>query len=103
MKQFNVGFHKAIKKLLNLSYHESNHFASQEANILMLDHLVNKIRLLNFYRILTNPPNIIEKMKDYFYITSIFINKMIEIFRIIYDVDDIIDNDKDALIERIKF
>ena len=27
LKQFAIGYHKAIKKLLNLSYHESNHFA----------------------------------------------------------------------------
>ena len=36
MRQFEVGYHKAIKKLLGLSTHESNHYACQEASLLML-------------------------------------------------------------------
>ena len=39
-KQFNIGFHKAIKKILELSYHESNHFACEQANILMFSHML---------------------------------------------------------------
>ena len=33
-KQFAVGYHKAVKKLIGVPMHENNHYASQEANLL---------------------------------------------------------------------
>ena len=33
LKQFAVGYHKAVKKMLGLSSHESNHFTCQEAKM----------------------------------------------------------------------
>ena len=103
IKQFGIGYHKAIKKLLNLSYHESNHFACQEADMLIFDHLINKNKLMSVYRLLMNPPNIIEKIKTYLYITSVYVNRIFELFKSKYEINDIMDNDCEALIARIQY
>ena len=52
LRSFAVGYHKAIKKLLNLSYHESNHFACQEAKLLTFENYLNKIRIFSTLRLL---------------------------------------------------
>ena len=43
LKQFGVGYHKAVKKLIGVSMHESNHYACQETDLLLFNHMINKI------------------------------------------------------------
>ena len=49
LKEFALGYHKAVKKLLGLSMHESNHYACQEANLLTFQHFVNKLKIGTLY------------------------------------------------------
>ena len=42
---FQWGYHKAIKKLLHLSDHESNHFACHEAGLMTFENYLNKSRI----------------------------------------------------------
>ena len=48
LKQFAIGYHKAMKKILGISSHESNHYACQEARLLTFENLLktNKIHFL---------------------------------------------------------
>ena len=65
LKQFGIGYHKAIKKILGLSYHESNHFACQEASLLMFSHLLNKVMFTSALRIFNKPCSFIYKSMDF--------------------------------------
>ena len=103
LKQFSVGFHKAIKKLLNLSYHESNHFACQEANIFTLQHFINKNKIMQALRILTRPCNFICKNMCFFNLSSIFLKNTYVLLETFYGLDSLLCNDKDAIVARIGF
>ena len=74
LKHFEIGYHKAIKKILNLSYRESNHYACQEARVLTFNHFINKCKIMNAFRILMRPCNFIFKLKGNLNISSVFIN-----------------------------
>ena len=101
IKQFSVGFHKAIKKLLGLSSHESNHFACQEANVLMLGHFLNKLKISATLRFLLKPCNFISKILDFIYSSSALVKDVLKILTDVYDVSSLLDNDYQAILSRI--
>ena len=88
-QQFAIAYHKAIKKLLGLSTHESNHFACQEGNLAV--------------RFLTKPCVFIDKILDFFKISSVMINEVNKILSDMYQVNSLTDNDFDAILARIIF
>ena len=45
LHSFSVGYHKAIKKILGMSYREGNHFACYCAGLFTLENLLNKGRI----------------------------------------------------------
>ena len=102
-KQFEVGYHKAIKKLLNLSSHESNHYACQQSNLLTFSHFINKIKISAALRFLLRPCAFIEKMRHFIYISSVMINEVLDVLKEVYDVHSLLDNDFDAILSRIQF
>ena len=102
-EHFSVGYHKAVKKLLGLSSNERNHFACQEANILMLDHLLNKIKINTAVRFLLKPCNFISKILDFLYLSSALVRDVLRILRDVYDVEFLLDNDFQAILSRIWF
>ena len=103
LRQFAVGYHKAVKKLLNLSSHESNHFACQEANLLLFEHFVNKIKINATYRVLLKPCEYIRKNIDFFRISSRMIYDVNNILSQTYQIDSILENDIDAVMSRIQY
>ena len=103
LKQFGVGYHKAIKKLLNLSYHESNHYACQEASLLTFENLINKNIITSTYRISTKPCSFIGKAMDFLCTSSFLLKEVKNILTEKYDIDDIFDNDIDAIVSRVLF
>ena len=103
IKQFTVAYHKAIKKILGLSSHESNHYACQEARLFTFMHLLNKMKIISVLRLFQSPCSYIAKNLSFFRISSIFCNKTKELFYKEYGIKDIFDNDKDAIISRIMF
>ena len=80
LKQFEVGYHKAIKKILSLSYHESNHYACQEATMFTFKHYLNKIKYISALRLFGAPCEFIAKAKTFLDISSQFLNEMKAIF-----------------------
>ena len=103
LKQFAVGYHKAIENILNLSYHESNHYACQEGEILTFQHLMNKCTIMSAIRFLTKPCDFILKVKEFFITSSVILSQACEILKTIYNVDSIFENDRDAIMSRICF
>lgn len=103
LKQFTVGYHKSIKKLLNLSSHESNHFACQEAQLLIFHHFINKMKICTSLRLFLWPCAFIKKILNYMLASSFLLSEVRNILRNDYDVDSLFDNDKDAIISRIWF
>ena len=103
LKQFSIGYHKAIKKLLELSSHESNHYACQEAQLFTFQHFVNKCKILAAYRLFTYPCAYILKVNDFLSISSMFLSHVYDLLSHVYGLDSLLDNDRDALVSRISF
>ena len=103
LNQFAVGFHKAIKKLLSLSPHESNHYACQEANILLFNHYLNKLKISATVRFFRNPCKFIENIIPYLTVSSVLLDEVLKILESLYDCDSLFDNDLMALNSRIHF
>ena len=101
LKQFGVGYHKGIKKVLGLSYHESNHYACQEASLLTFEHLLNKIRIDTIMRFFGAPCDFIEKISYILEISSEFLRETSDIFLNKYSIGSILENDRDAIVSRI--
>ena len=102
-KQFEVGYHKAIKKILNLSSHESNHYACQEGNLLTFSHLINKMKISTALRFMLKPCTFIKKIRHFMNISSVMINEVLNILKDTYDVESLFDNDFDGILSRIQF
>lgn len=102
LKQFEIGFHKSLKKILNVSYHESNHAVCKHLKLLTLRHYLNYLQLTKLFSLLQNPCNFINKNK-FFYWKGVFLNKLSTTFKNVYGISDVFNNDLDALIARIYF
>ena len=102
-KDFSIGYHKAIKKILGLSFRESNHYACQEANLFTFEHLINKIQIMNAIRLLTNPCEFVRKINSFLSVTSVFYNEIYDLIKSKYQLESLIDNDKMAIMSRIGF
>ena len=103
LKQFGIGYHKAIKKILQLSTHESNHFACQEAGLMTFNHLINKLKICAVLRFILRPCDFIRNLLNFMQISSVMVKDVRCILRAIYDIDSVFDNDVEAIISRILF
>ena len=101
LKQFSIGFHKAVKKLIGVSYHESNHYACQEARMLMFDHFVFSLKVNFLLRLYRYPCEFIRKNLHFLLISSVFFNEINALASLKYNIDNLFDNDKDAIFARI--
>ena len=101
LKQFAVGYHKAIKKLIGVSYHESNHYSCQEARMLMFDHYLSSLKIDFFFRLYMHPCKFMRKVFEYLSVSSVFFNEICDMVKCKYGIDDLIDNDIDAIHSRI--
>ena len=103
LRQFAIGYHKAIKKILGLSYHESNHYACQEAQLFTFEHLLNKIKIFFVYRITKYPCPFLEKTGNFLELSSVLFDEIHEILSDKYQIENLLENDKDAVISRIAY
>ena len=102
-KDFAIGYHKSVKKLLNLSFQESNHFACQEAGLLMFNHLINKMKISAAFRIFKKPCCFMEKVRPFLHATSTLLKEILKIIDRNYQMDSLFDNDIHAIMARISF
>ena len=103
LKQFAVGYHKAIKKILGLSYHESNHYSCQEANMLVFSHYINKIKIMTALRLFLHPCEYFKKIFTFLSVSSEFLADVQDTLSEIYNIDSCFENDRDAILARIMF
>ena len=102
-KQFKLGYHKAIKKILKVSTHESNHFVCQEAGLHTFEHFINKQKILAGLRFMYNPCDFIEKTKVFLTVSSFFYTDIYDLLSNIYGLESLFHNDRDAIMSRITF
>ena len=103
LQQFAVGYHKAIKKLLGVSTHESNHFVCQEASLFTFEHLLNKMKLFTLLRVFTAPCAFIQKIFRFLTISSVFLSEIRDLLIEKYDVELLFEQDRDAIVSRMIF
>ena len=103
LRDFGVAYHKAIKKILMLSTHESNHFACELANMWTFDHFRNKSLIFFATRMLENSCKFICKQRNHFFTCSYLIREVYDILNDKYNVDSLLTNDKDAIKSRINY
>ena len=102
-KQFAIGYHKAVKKILQVPWRESNHAVCNALNLLVFDDLIN-LRSVKFcHKIFRFKPFYIFKCFYYFKDNSCLYKHCDHLMMNTYGVRDFIDNDIDALIARIYF
>ena len=89
--------------MLGLSSHESNHYACQEALVFIFRHLINKIKVLAALRHFNSPCMFIRKNYNYFSMMSEFLLEIRKFFIDIYDIELLLQQDKDAIISRVSY
>ena len=102
-KQFKIGYHKAIKKILKVSTHESNHFVCQEAGLYTFEHYVNKQKILAGIRFIYSPCEFIKKTKLFLTVSSFFYGDLYDLISNVYDLESLFHNDRDAIVSRIAY
>jgi len=103
LKQVVVSYHYALKRVLGLSKRESNHYVCFLLDQLTFEHMRN-YRMLRFYRWLYNceSPCIISN-RHYWISNSRLKRRLDYLFFVKYGIDNVVDNDMDAVISRMKF
>ena len=101
--QLTIFYHKAVKRIAGLPMWESNHLACSMTSLPIFKHYVN-LRLVNFlFNVSNSKSPCVAPLKSYFRFDSYFKCNICKIFKDIYDVDDIFDQDIGALRARIDF
>ena len=103
LKQYSIGYHKAIKKILNVSTHESNHFVCQEAGVYIFDHYINMLKISAGIRFMTKSCDFIAKNFAFFTVSSFLLRDLYDILSNIYDLESLLENDKEAIMSRITY
>ena len=103
LKQVAVSYHYALKRVLGLSKRESNHYVCFLLDQLTFEHMRN-YRTLKFYRWLyyCGSPCIVST-RNYWIHNSGLKRRLDRIFWEKYEIDDVIHNDIDAIVARIKY
>ena len=103
-KSFEIGYHKAIKKMLNVPWGVSNHDACEALQLLTFKNFIHANQIKFIFRIFnsSNKPNcFIDKCSMFLKRHSAFLNNIVNIFKDFYNIDNIFSNDLDALLSRI--
>ena len=100
---FSVNYHLCIKNFMNTSIIHSNHDICEEAGLLTFKHLT-KLKLITFvFNLFESRSVCFAPFKFYFLFYSHFINNVNNEIARLYNISNILDNDKDAILSRINF
>ena len=103
VKKLEIAYHKAIKRVVKMNVWESNHVACEKLGINIFKHLLS-IRLIKYYFSIINARSkALNNIKYYMMLNSNFYMNLRKRFSDMYDIDCIVDNDKNALMARINF
>ena len=103
LKQLAVSYHYSLKRILGLSKRDSNHYACYLLDQFTFQHLRN-FRMLKYYRLLKSctSPCIVAN-KHFLVNNSMLKYRLDKLFFDEYQIEDINDNDIDAIMSRIKY
>lgn len=103
IKQFSIGYHKALKKILRIPWSERNHHVCNAVNLLVFNDFIN-LRLVKFcHKIFKCRPFYVFKCFYYFKDYSSLFKHCDLLMLNSYGVNNFIENDIDALSARIYF
>ena len=102
-KKLSVAYHKAVKRVCKLNVWDSNHLACSMLGANIFKHLLVKRCYKFFGRLISGKGQCIRPLQQYFLLQSSFVLKLREVFQIVYQVDDFLLNDSDALMSRIDY
>ena len=98
-----VAYHKTVKKILGLPWSTRNHVACHELKLPTFKHLINK-KIINFsFSLLKNNSQCILPIKYFLLNKSTLIGKVRSIFREVYGIQDLFNNDIEAIFARMNF
>ena len=100
-KAISVSFHNAIKKIFGIPRQESNHYICNGLNVYTFEHLINK-KTINFFLNMSLSSSIcFAPFIHYFNNYSYMYRKIKKLCNDKYSINDIFDNDRDAILSRI--
>ena len=103
LKQIGVSYHYALKRILGLSKRDSNHYACYLLDQLTFENM-RMLKTLQYYRWLKNCSSpCVTANKFYFMNNSAIKHRIDQMFYEKYQIENIDDNDIDAIISRMKF
>ena len=103
VRKVEVGYHRAIKTVAGMNEWNSNHEACELTGNLIFKHMLSK-RMLNFYfSVIGSKCKLITNLRYYFLLESALYNTVKCRFMLIYNVDNIIENDRTTLMSRIYY
>ena len=104
LKQFAVAYHKAIKRILNVSYGESNHFVCSLTGLYTFNHFINVNIFRSLNRFLKKPCSFVSKNMSFLKHHSVMLKQTNNILRSVYSVHScFLENDFNAILSRIDF
>ena len=92
-----------MKRVCKLNVWDSNHLACSMLGANIFKHLLVKRCYKFFGRLISGKGQCIRPLQQYFLLQSSFVLKLREVFQIVYQVDDFLLNDSDALMSRIDY
>ena len=98
-----INYHKAIKRMQNLSYRESNHVACEALNMLTFKHLINKKMISFAFQVLRSRSLCLFSHIPYLKYYSQFISKVKSKAYKDYGIEELFENDMDAIKSRIYY
>ena len=101
LKQFAVGYHRSIKKIFKIPDSESNHLICEVAGLITFNHHLNLSKIKFIHRTFNNPPYFIKKNFYFMFLNSQLLNEAYSILKNVYKVDDLLNNDLQALKSRV--
>ena len=103
LNSLKIGYHKAVKRLLGLPFKSSSHEACISADLLTLEHLLSVKMLCFGYSVINSHSPCIRSLKSYFITKSNWMKKFRILTRSKYDIDNMLEGDRDAMHSRISF
>ena len=103
MKKISVGYHKAAKRLCNVPVWTGNHITCDRLGLDTFNHMQAK-RMISFaFRVFNSKSKSFDFMRYYFRFHSYFFNYVSDVFFHYYDLENVFNNDLDAVLARIDF
>ena len=92
MKKFEVGFHKAIKKIVRWPNYVSNHYVCNLVNLFTFKHYIDWIKTRFVYKLIKSENILISLLNDFFVKDSFIFKDIEHILESDYNVVNFMDN-----------